>query len=242
MKNLRFSLQPKSPFGTPLAGDTLFGHLCWAIRERSGERALTALLDGYVDRRPFLVISDGFPSGHLPRPTAPDSRLGISTDPSRRKAARTHRWLPAEQVGLPLAQWHAHFTERKISVPLVVTQNTINRLTGTTGSGVFAPRQVERDFFGVDAHIDVYVALADERLAPELLQTLLEDIGLHGYGRDATAGLGKFEVAGRQEVRWPRQTSRSWLALAPCVPEPSVLATAASICLSRVLAGMAISR
>jgi CRISPR-associated protein Csm4 len=223
MKIFRFSLLPKSPFGTPLAGDTLFGNLCWAIRERSGERALTELLDGYLSQRPFLVMSDGFPSGCLPRPTAPDFRLGISSNPSQRKTARSHRWLLADQAGLPLAQWLAHLTEREISELLVVTENTINRLTGTTGSGEFAPRQVERTFFHADARLDIYAAFDDARLAPDMLEDLLKDIGLHGYGRDATAGLGKFEVAGRREVRWPRQTSRSWLALAPCAPDPGVL-------------------
>ena len=36
----RARLALHSPFGTPLAGDTLFGQLCWALRESAGEAAL----------------------------------------------------------------------------------------------------------------------------------------------------------------------------------------------------------
>jgi CRISPR-associated protein Csm4 len=221
MKTVRLTLQPKSPFGTPLAGDTLFGHLCWAICERNGERALTELLEGYSHQSPFLAISDGFPSGHLPRPTAPDHVLGIPIDPSQRKSARTHRWILGDQVGLPVAQWT--FVETRVSEQSVVTQNTINRLTGTTGPGAFAPRLVERTFFGESARLDIYAALDDRRLPPDTLQELFEDIGLHGYGRDATTGLGKFAVIGMAEHAWPRETSQCWLTLAPCAPDPYAL-------------------
>jgi CRISPR-associated protein Csm4 len=106
MNSLKLTLRPLSAFATPLAGDTLFGQLCWAARERFGEARLGELLDGYVDGRPFLVVSDGFPSGLLPRPTAPDFALGFAgVDPAQRKRARTHRWLPAGGADEPLARW-----------------------------------------------------------------------------------------------------------------------------------------
>ena len=48
MKALKFTLRPLSAFGTPLAGDTLFGHLCWALALRRGSAGLSTLLDGYT--------------------------------------------------------------------------------------------------------------------------------------------------------------------------------------------------
>ena len=221
MKTVKLTLQPKSPFGTPVAGDTLFGHLCWAICERNGKRALTELLEGYSHQRPFLAISDGFPSGRLPRPTAPDHFLGIAIDPSQRKSARTHRWVSGDQARLPISEWT--FVEARISERLVLTQNTVNRLTGTTRLGEFAPRQVERTFFDESARLDIYAALDDTRLPSETLQELFEDIGQHGYGRDATTGLGKFAVIGVADHAWPRETGQWWLTLAPCAPDPNAL-------------------
>jgi hypothetical protein len=83
-----------------------------------------------VTGHPFLVVSDGFPAGLLPRPTAPDFALGHAIDPARRKRARTHRWLPADRVGEPVPRWMAELTASDTAKPLVLTQNTINRYTG----------------------------------------------------------------------------------------------------------------
>lgn len=223
MNSLKFALRPLSAFATPLAGDTLFGQLCWAACERFGEARLRELLDGYVDGRPFLVVSDGFPSGLLPRPTAPDFALGFTAvDPARRKQARTHRWLPAGGADQPIARWVNELTAFEAVRPLVLTQNTINRYTGTTGEDQFAPRQVNRSFFSGEARIDVYAAI-DERLSADTLRQLLTDVGNHGYGRDATTGLGKFEVERAVEAARPQPASHHWLTLAPCQPNPDEL-------------------
>lgn len=223
MNTLKFTLRPLSAFATPLAGDTLFGQLSWAARERFGEARLGELLDGYVDARPFLVVSDGFPSGLLPRPTAPGFALGLAAvDPARRKQARTHRWLPVAGADQPIARWMKELTVSDAIKPLVLTQNTINRYTGTTGEGQFAPRQVDRSFFGAKARINVYAAI-DERLTADTLRQLLADVGNHGYGRDATTGLGKFEVEQAVEASPPQRASHHWLTLAPCQPNPNEL-------------------
>jgi CRISPR-associated protein Csm4 len=223
MTTLKFGLWPRSAFATPLAGDTLFGQLCWAVRERFGEARLKELLDSYVDGRPFLVVSDGFPSGLLPRPTAPDFALGrAAVNRAQRKQARSHRWLPARSAEQTIARWMNEAAASDTVKPLVLTQNTINRYTGTTGEGQFAPRQVDRSFFHRDAQLDVY-AVIDERLSADALHQLLADIGSHGYGRDATTGLGKFGVEPPVETSWPQRTSRHWLTLAPCQPDPEQL-------------------
>jgi CRISPR-associated protein Csm4 len=225
MNSLKFTLRPRSAFATPLAGDTLFGQLCWAARERFGQARLRELLDGYVDGRPFLVVSDGFPSGLLPRPTAPDFALSLTgVDPAQRKQARSHRWLPSGAADQAIARWMKELAASEAVKPLVLTQNTINRYTGTTGEGQFAPRQVDRSFFAAKARLDVY-AVIDERVSAHLLRLLLEDVGNHGYGRDATTGLGKFEIEQAVEPEWLKRgrTSHYWLALAPCQPNPEEL-------------------
>jgi CRISPR-associated protein Csm4 len=223
MKTLKFTLRPLSPFGTPLAGDTLFGHICWAIRERHGESHLARLLKDYTAGHPFLVMSDGFPKGFVPRPVAPDFVFGLAHDPAQRKKARGHRWLPADGAGQPIHLWMGRLADPNVMEKFVVTQNTINRLTGTTGTGQFAPRQVDRTSFARDAQLDVYAALDEERISADELEQLLSDIGLTGYGRDATAGLGKFEVSASDEHTWPLASSRHWLVLAPCAPDPTTL-------------------
>jgi CRISPR-associated protein Csm4 len=219
----RLTLQPRSAFGTPIVGDTLFGQLCWAIRERYGEQRLTELLDGYTGGRPFLVVSDAFPDGRLPRPQLPDFFIGLDADPAQRKLVRQRVWLHAEEAGLPLQEWISRAESGTHQRHEVLTQNTINRLTGTTGNGPFAPRQVERIGYAANTRVDVYCVVDTSRLAVSELVQILTDVGHVGYGRDASTGLGKFDVAAHMFHRWPVTASRHALTLAPCAPDTAQL-------------------
>ncbi len=225
MKTFRLTLRLLTPFGTPVAGDTLFGHLCWAALERRGRIQLAELLDGYTQGRPWLAVSDGFPTGFLPRPTVPDAVLGRSIDPAKRKEFRKKAWLPLIGVDKPVVAWleDASDAAECQPKPTVLTQNTINRITGTTGTGQFAPRQVERDAYHSDARLDVYAVVDDGRLDLPALRQLFADVGDMGYGRDASTGLGKFSVESIGEHRWPPRPSSDWLTLAPCAPDPARL-------------------
>jgi CRISPR-associated protein Csm4 len=65
----QITIMPQSPLITPLHSDTLFGHVCWAIRYLWGELKLKHFLEAFKDESeaPFLV-SDGFPKDYLPKP------------------------------------------------------------------------------------------------------------------------------------------------------------------------------
>ena len=106
MECLRITLRPLSAFGGPIRGDTLFGHLCWAARNRWGDERLRELLDGYTSGRPFAVCSDAFPAGHLPRPALPLHRFAALPEEDR-KAVKRRRWLPREALAQPVRDWLA---------------------------------------------------------------------------------------------------------------------------------------
>jgi CRISPR-associated protein Csm4 len=223
MNALTFTLRPLTPFGTPLAGDTLFGQLCWALALRRGEEALERALEGYTEGRPFAVLSDAFPESLLPRPTLPDAAAGLpDADPKLRKVLRRRRWLPAEDAGLPLARWLERAVDAGGARDAVRTQNTINRLTGTTGRGPFAPRQVEHTEFVPGTLLEVHAVHDPARLPADDLHGLLDDIGALGFGRDASTGLGKFEVVGRRD-RPQAAAARHAMALAPSAPDAAAL-------------------
>ncbi|MEJ5260991.1 MAG: hypothetical protein WHS88_12460 [Anaerohalosphaeraceae bacterium] len=74
MQWYEIKLKVHTALGTRLSADTLFGHLCWALRYHEGEAALADFLRAYADGAPPLLLSDVFPDGywplpHLPRPT-----------------------------------------------------------------------------------------------------------------------------------------------------------------------------
>lgn len=233
----RLRLQPLTAFATALRGDTLFGQSCWTLRHALGEPALGELLHGYTEGRPFLVLSDAFPAGYLPRPEVPLGLLGYDLgDPGQRKQIKAQRWIDQAAVAHPLHDWHRFAgSDRDIArligrddaerrQPLSLRQarghNSLNRLTGTTGKGDgFAPYERELLWHHPALELELY-ACCDERLDEATLADLLARLGNHGYGKDASAGLGKFAVRELQAHAWPQpDAANAWLTLAPSAPQ-----------------------
>lgn len=96
--------------------------------------------------------------------------------------------------------------------------NSINRLTMTTGDE-FAPYSSEQHWLHPELGLDLYI-LHDERISTETLITRLNEIGLLGYGKDATIGKGRFHVQPLSMPSLPDPAeSQLLLTLAPCVPQ-----------------------
>lgn len=235
MDCLHLTIRPRSAFGGPIKGDTLFGQLCWMVRHRWGEDRLVELLDGYLVGRPFAVCSDAFPSGYLPRPALPLHRFATIRDLDR-KAVKRRRWLPRSALTEPVAEWLAHCRSdrelladlfgdpdgnRQLAATHSQPHNSINRLTGTTGGTEFAPYTLEQLWFSPGLTFDLYLLVDQERLSANDARQLIEDIGRLGYGRDASIGLGKFELASEPRVTaLPSQTqANACYTLAPVAPQ-----------------------
>jgi CRISPR-associated protein Csm4 len=221
-----------SAFGGPLKGDTLFGQLCWAARNRWGEERLRGLLEGYTAGKPFAVCSDAFPAGHIPRPALPLHRYAAVADADRKAIKRRH-WLPVDATIVPFGDWLRHCrTDAEVLAALGAPEqsalrqrnaqphNSIDRRTGTTGGAEFAPYTMGQDWFGPAVRLDCWVLHDPARLSQPELVRLLEDIGHSGYGRDASIGLGKFIVEGVSAEPLPCQPeSNACVTLAPCAPQ-----------------------
>ena len=225
MKRYRITIEPRSAFGTPLKGDTLFGQLCWAVLNRYGEDRLQVLLRDYL-KQPFLVCSDGFPHGYVPRPSVPGAYFNVSGGEDR-KVIRKKRWVPLADLNRPMSEWLVNaqpddevlgkYHRERPEQP----HNTINRLTGTTGKDMFAPYTQPQSWYKSEVKIDLYLLLDESRLAPAELEALLEDLGTFGYGRDASIGLGKFNILDCVE-KWnfpDADKANACLTLAPCAPQ-----------------------
>ncbi len=223
MLTCKATLTPLSAFGTPPKGDTLFGQLCWALRNRQGEAGLNQLLDGYTAGRPFAVVSDALPTGHLPRPALPGHAFNPLPKDDR-KAAKRRVWLPVEHFNTPLADWLTHCRAAN-ELPGGSAEshphphNAIDRRTGTTGES-FAPYSMGRQWYGKEAVLDIHIVLDDSRLSTTELECALRDIGELGFGRDAGIGLGRFQVDEFFTSELPSQANaNAWLTLAPCAPQ-----------------------
>lgn len=239
---LKITFQPQSPFITPLASDTLFGQLCWAIRHRFGQKRLIELLEDYTLNQPFAVLSTPLPCGYLPRPTVPLPLLGFDlTDATKRKDTKKKLWLKKGDdyalLAKPISAWHNHsaslgdmIAKDTANNPMsnawqkTVTQphNSINRLTNTTGSeNGFAPFSMEATHYHPQsAFYDLYVVLDESRLSQADLMAALADIGAFGYGKEASTGAGKFTVGDCHAVSFTAHAqANAYLTLGHCTPQ-----------------------
>ncbi len=221
-QKLKLTIAPLTAFASHLKGDTLFGQLCWAIRHLFGEQKLTECLQNYTEGEPFLVVSDAFPSGYLPRPQMPTSLLGFNSQNStNRKQAKSKQWLPVEDINQPLNQWYNYLvTRQQTGLHYEVSEqyhNTINRATSTTGDGQFAPYSISKTYYRSGSLLDIYLVYDNKLLSESELKMIVNYCANSGFGKDASTGAGKFHCINWQNINVV-QTSQYWLTLAPCCP------------------------
>ncbi len=205
------TITPKSNFTTPLKGDTLFGQICWAIRYTFGEQRLSELLKEY-EEKPFLIVSDGFASGYLPKPTMPSRLLG--EDSELKKENRKKVWLTLED--LQSGNFQNAKTDGEVGYifkEMATIKNSINYLTfGTDDGGKFAPYALMEAKFSKQ---DVYFLLSDELRLSEL-DRAIGLISQCGYGKRASIGKGMFEYDAFEQVS-TRRESNAFMVLSPTV-------------------------
>jgi len=229
MKILTFNIRPLSPFGTPLAGDTIFGQLCWVIRNIQGTERLAGLLEGYTAGQPFAVVSDAFPAGFVSRPDIPADWLGLFSGSHTRSADRKEYkklvWLPLTALEHASDKWGSLLTSGEaLPTPWEVWQshNQIDRRTGTTGTDTgFDPFVVQQWQYPQDTELHVHVCYEPERIESELLEEAFQSMGQTGYGGNASSGMGRFEAWATETEVLPSglDYANAWLTLAPCAPQ-----------------------
>ncbi len=100
------------------------------------------------------------------------------------------------------------------------SHNTIHRITGTTGTGRFAPFETQVSWFTPGTQLYVFVLTDPEFIDEDGLVKGLARIGKFGYGKDASTGLGRFEIIEKRILPLPDFSRGDALyTLAPCIPE-----------------------
>lgn len=230
----RVTLRVRSGLGTPLAADTLWGHIAWGIRWWEGEPALTQWLERHETSDPPLVVSDPLPAGYWPRPAVPPpprpDHAPTLEAAARFKSLAKIAWIAdgdwaqiAQSLG-PQSLADILVPGGRPSVPASVTEGQVhagvNRLTGgTTGEEGGTLFSADRTFYRDPPTFHVYAQ------SPDPAETVLRWFrqGLDGgYGRDAATGAGQIEVVGAEPWELPRvQGADAAVALAAFCPEPT---------------------
>lgn len=105
------------------------------------------------------------------------------------------------------------------------SHNKINRFTSTTGAEGFAPFAVEQHVFFPGTELALFVGIDDAIINISQIKEGLEMMGKCGFGKDASTGLGRFDVLGATEIDLTKMGSDSPNAcytIAPCVPERNI--------------------
>jgi CRISPR-associated protein Csm4 len=258
VKLYAITLRPISGFGTPLKGDTLFGHFCWqAVYD-------TSLIEGGFQRqitlyqeKPFAVFSSAFPKLEkdketifvLKRPDLPFSfmlpeKKEKSEDVRQRNDFKKKIWMLVDEnlhLNIKTAKFFSDHellekaqsllpdeTKRQMkkleNFELVrmfsQSHNTINRITQTTGTGMFAPYTKENFYYFPKIKLVVFILIDESATDIDHITLGLKRIGNWGFGKDASIGLGRFELGETIEMPIPIfADSDACYTLSPCVPQ-----------------------
>lgn len=189
----------------PILADTLFGHLCWAIRDLEGEPSLKAFLQGYDELTPPVLLSDAFPCGYLPRPYLKplsfqqayqwvrEHDMDPGTGMAQFKILQTTRFLERTMWKLlttgcdekQILQTLFASQPLKLSLPTERYHATIDRMT----------QRPLNHFHSIEYPVqclEIYIHL--NHFSPYDLYTLLTYMGRIGYGKDHSSGQGAFQV------------------------------------------------
>ena len=250
MKLYEITIQPTSGFGTPLKGDTIFGHFCWqaGYDPELIEGGLQKQLDIYHER-PFAIFSSAVPkieadnSYAFKMPALPMSML-FPTIKDRRKRLtaskenKKKKWIINDckksmdfesadyLTDSELCQKTASVRKNETGKPKILfsqPHNTINRLTDTTGKDMFAPYTRNNTYYQNDIQLALFVVIDSQATSIENIVKGLVKIGNWGFGRDASTGLGRFKVCRSIAINIKADEKTNALyTLAPSVPDSNL--------------------
>lgn len=217
MQLRRYHVKFSAPVLSPLHAETVFGHVCWALRDMRGESVLAEFL-GRMLRAPALLLSDLLPHDCLPRP--------LIQPPAFRpeKEFRRARYL---QYGHVLPSYDPEKLSRNkalVGLPELKTVETtgvaMDRVTGMALEGALFTRR------GVvcEAGFDLLAAGDTGELLDMVHASLcyMRDHG--GYGADKSCGRGQIEsveetpVPEELRVAFAVEGPAPRLLLSGCVP------------------------
>ena len=242
-------LQSRGAYRNELHSDTLFGLICWAIRQVFDEARLVGLLKAFADGCPPFLISSAFPcrkdgtgwQPFLPRPLLPPP-IPVQ-DLSREEAQRLKqykrlRYIPADHFNKFLQGAYSDssyyesndWQEFKVPMPQCVDRlhSTIDRLSGTTdGEGnLFTEPEYRTDA--------LYFLLDGEEAG--LVENALRFLEDFGWGGGNSVGYGHFAATvGESPLEATVAESDRFITLSLYHPQPDEIKHYAGCASSGVL-------
>lgn len=213
MRELRVTFNVATSYVTPFQADTIFGHLCWAMKYLDGEEQLSGFLSLYSDDYAPLLVSDGFPADlddgtyYMPMPDFPRTAVaGQAQTPIDKetvaaiKKAKKVSYIPESelmknidpfnanvlnQYCLDRAKSSRHSVDENIKEKQSsVTHNVLDRLTNKSVNLYVIDEKYPQKGFHFLIRIDESVISIDS------VVEYMNYIAISGYGSDSSIGKG----------------------------------------------------
>ncbi len=241
MEFYEITIRPDSGFGTSVKGDTLFGHFCWQAAHDPDilKTDLDTVIGNYA-KKPFAVFSSAVPKDAVQgmpycfkRPDIPLDWFLASEQLSKKEKIQAARELKGKKwfkgnadlilnASRPNLLADANFKHNGLAETGTCAHNTINRMTGTTGKGRFAPFETSVFWFYPGVLLSLFILIDPEFLDKDNLVKGMSRIGKFGFGREASTGMGRFTVLDAFPLSLPDLSAGDGLyTLGPCLPEKS---------------------
>lgn len=197
MKTYKINLKTYSGILTPFQADTIFGHLCWVVAHKEGDKELEKFLEPFRKGTPPFIISDGFPDTLLPKPLSGEFNFG---KPEEKKEWRKIDFLIFDDFNsVRLGEKFKPQSGENFVTISITPHNTINRLTNTTlaEGGVYSLRETNIP------NITIYLMATSDDWKNRVVG-LFNELSKTGYGRKKSIGKGQFSVLEESEFNFPR--------------------------------------
>jgi CRISPR-associated protein Csm4 len=242
-KTYALPIQPRARFVSLPQSDTLFGHLCWAIRYVEGEDALQRFLAEFADSPP-LLLSAVFPQGMLPVPVLPpltrqqtktlaDEQFNgdIVQATSELKARRDIKFLPLTQFSAlaenltneALARAVLKVDAEPAWQETVIMRTAVDRITWSGREGALFDDHYH--FFSPETRLTVWLRLRDDwdtDTNKAWLMQRWQDVARAGLGGRLSTGAGQFDIGAELEPadeQLPRvENANAFVTLSSFVP------------------------
>ncbi len=207
MEYAKITVKPTTPFISVLQSDTIFGHFAWGVRFLYGKEKLEELLESF-EKKPFIIFSDGFKKGYLPKPLLKPF-TGFSCDKADYiKKLKKLSFVPKELIfknidSLKDEIFLKYIIEKKESCKkkrskTVTQKNSINRLTNRVDEGLYS---IKERFFK-DDEFEIYFAY--QNISQDDIKEVFSFISKRGFGKDKSTGKGRFEF----KIDWEFEEKR----------------------------------
>ena len=202
MKSLKIYIKPLSSFKTKFHSDTLFGQFCWMYGYLHGFNKLEERIKN-INKDYFIAFSDGFINDLLPRPlikpySFEDGELKNAKEYKKTEFVNAE-FLIENRKNLDDKSifefcYKSKAKNKETSIMDNIFKNSVNRFAGTTLEGQLY--NSEETYFNDNVKIAIYMKYNESVISKDELLNIIDQMGMLGFGKDASTGKGKFKIDG----------------------------------------------